>query len=57
VHHLHAYLANICTVIEAQFICDMSLKDIHTSAMFVMARTFALHLSSASMRSYLKKSN
>jgi hypothetical protein len=25
--------------------------------MFVVARTFALHLSSASMRSYLKKSN
>jgi hypothetical protein len=48
VHNLRAYLANICAVIEAQFICDMSLKDIHT---------FALHLSSASMRSYLKKSN
>jgi hypothetical protein len=35
----------------------MSLKDIHTPAMFVVARTFALHLLSASMRSYLKKSN
>ena len=56
-YNLRAYLVNICTVIEAQFVCDMSLKDIHTPAMFVMARTFALHLSSASMRSYLKKSN
>jgi hypothetical protein len=57
VHHLRAYLANICTVIEAQFVCNMTLEDIHTPAMFVVARTFALHLSSASMRSYLKKSN
>jgi hypothetical protein len=56
-HHLHAYLANICAVIEAQFVCDVFLKDIHTPAMFVVARTFALHLSSASMRSYLKNSN
>jgi hypothetical protein len=56
-HHLRAYLANICAVIEAQFVCDLSLKDIHTPAMFVVARTFALHLSSASMRSYLKKTN
>jgi hypothetical protein len=46
VHHLRAYLANICAVIEAQFVCDMSLKDIHTPAMFVVARTFPLHLSS-----------
>jgi hypothetical protein len=44
VHHLRTFLANICTIIEAQFICDMSLKDIHTPAMFVVARTFALHL-------------
>ena len=57
VHHLRAYLANICAVIEAQFDCDLSLTDIHTPALFVVARTFALHLSSASMRSYLKKSN
>ena len=57
VHNLRAYLANICAVIEAQFVCDLSLKDIHTPAMFVVARTFALHLSSASMRSYLKKTN
>jgi hypothetical protein len=49
VYHLRAYLANICAVIEAQFVCDLSLKDIHTPAMFVIARTFALHLSSASM--------
>jgi hypothetical protein len=35
----------------------MSLKDINTPAMFVLARTFALHLSPVSMRSYLKKSN
>jgi hypothetical protein len=54
-HHLRAYLVNICTVIEAQFVCDLSLKDIHTPAMFVEARTFALHLSSESMRAYLKK--
>jgi len=57
VYHLRAYLANICAVIEAQFVCDLSLKDIHTPAMFVVARTFALHLSSASMRASLKKSN
>jgi hypothetical protein len=57
VQHLRAYLANICAIIEAQFVCDLSLKDIHTPAMFVVARTFALHLSSASMRSYLKKTN
>jgi hypothetical protein len=57
VHHLRAYLANICAVIEAQFVCDLSLKDIRNPAMFVVARTFALHLSSASMRSYLKKTN
>jgi hypothetical protein len=56
-HHLHAYIPNICTIIEAQFIYNMSLKDIHTPAMFVMARTFTLHLSFASMRLYLKKSN
>jgi hypothetical protein len=35
----------------------MSLRDIHTTAMFIVARTFTLHLPSASMRSYLKKSN
>jgi hypothetical protein len=57
VHHLCAYLANICAIIKAQFDCDLSLKDIHTSAMFVVARTFALHLLSASMQSYLKKTN
>jgi hypothetical protein len=57
VHHLRAYLANICAVIEAQFVCDLSLQDIHTLAMFVMACTFALHLSLASMHAYLKKSN
>jgi hypothetical protein len=56
-HHLHAYLANICAIIEAQFVCDLSLKDIHTPAMFVVAHTFALHLSLASMQSYLKKTN
>jgi hypothetical protein len=57
VHHLRAYLANICAVIEDQFVCNMFLKDIHPPAMFVVARTFALHLLSTSMRSYLKKSN
>jgi len=57
VHHLRAYLANISTLIEAQFVCDLSLANIHTPAMFVIARTFALHLSSASMQSYLKKIN
>ncbi len=57
VHHLCAYLANISAIIEAQYVCDLSLEDIHTPAMFAVARTFALHLSSASMRSYLKKSN
>ena len=57
VHHLRAYLANICAVIEAQFVCDLTLLDIKTPAMFVVARTFALHITSASMRSYLKKTN
>ena len=57
VHHLRAYIANVCAVIKAQFVCDLSLKDIHTPAMFDIARTFALHLSSSSMRAYLKKSN
>jgi hypothetical protein len=57
VHHLCAYLANICAIIKAQFVCNLSLKDIHTPVMFVMARTFALHLLSASMRFYLKKTN
>jgi hypothetical protein len=57
VHPLCAYLANICAVIEAQVVCDLSLKDIHTPARYIVARTFALHLSSSSMRSYLKKSN
>jgi hypothetical protein len=56
-HHLRAYLANICAVIEAQFVCDLSLANIHTPAMFIVAHTFALHLSSASMQAYLKKSN
>ena len=49
VHHLRAYLVNICAVIEAQFVSNLSLRDIHTPAMFVVARTFTLHLSSASM--------
>jgi hypothetical protein len=57
VYHLRAYLANICAVIEAQFVCDLSLKDIHTPTMFVIACTFTLHLLSALMRAYLKKSN
>ena len=57
VHHLGAYLANICAILKAQLVCDMLLKDIHTPAIFVVARIFALHLLSASMRYYLKKSN
>ena len=57
VYHLRAYLANVCSVIEAQFNCDLTLKDARTPAMFVVARSFALHLSSPSMRSCLKKSN
>jgi hypothetical protein len=56
-HHLRTYLTYICVVIKAQFIWDLSLKDIRTPAMFVVAHTFALHLSSASMRSYLKKTS
>ena len=56
-HHLCIYLVNICTVIEAQFVCDITLQDIHTPSMFVMAQTFALHLSSSSMQSCLKKSS
>jgi hypothetical protein len=55
--HLRAYLVNICAVIQAQFVCDLSLQDIRTPAMFIMAHTFALHLSSASMHDYLKNSN
>jgi hypothetical protein len=56
-HHLRAYLANICTVIEAQFTCNLTLLNIKTPAMFVMACTFALHITSTSLRSYLKKTN
>jgi hypothetical protein len=29
-HHLHAYIVNICTIIKAQFVCNLPLKDIHT---------------------------
>ena len=43
-HHLCAYLANICAIIMAQFVCDLSIKDIHMPVMFIMAHTFALHL-------------
>ena len=57
VNHLCTYLANICAFIEAQFVCDLALVDIHTPAMFVVARTLTLHLSSASMQAHLKKSN
>jgi hypothetical protein len=57
IHHLSVYLANMCTVIKAQFMCGLSLADTHTPAMFVIARTFTLHLSSTSMQLYLKKSN
>jgi hypothetical protein len=57
VNHLWAYPVNICTVIEAHFVCNLSLQDNHTPAMLVMACTFTLHLSLASMRTYLKKSN
>ena len=34
IHHLHAYLANICTIIEAQFHCNLMLLDIKTPVMF-----------------------
>ena len=57
INHLWAYLANICAIIEAQFHCDLNLLDIKTPAMFVVACTFALHIMSASMHAYLKKSN
>ncbi len=57
VHHLWVYLANICAVIKAQFTCDLTLLDIKMPAMFVVACIFALHITSASMRSYLKKTN
>ena len=56
-HHLQAYLANIDMVIKAQFICDPTLLDIKIPEMFVMACTFAPHITSASMQSYLKKTN
>jgi hypothetical protein len=56
-HHLCSYLGSICAVLEVQFVCDMSLKDIHTPTIFVMAHTFALQLWSSSMRLYIKKSN
>ena len=57
VHHLHAYLANISAIIEAQFHCNPTLLNIKTPAMFVVACTFALHVTFASMQAYLKKSN
>ena len=37
--------------------CDLFLQDIHTPAMFLVAHTFTLRLSSALIRAYLKKSN
>jgi hypothetical protein len=54
VHHLSAYLTNICAVIEAQFVCDVSLTDIHTPVMFVVTHTLVLHLSSTPMRACLQ---
>ena len=48
-HNLHAYLANISAITEAQFICNLSLKDIHMPAMFIVACTLALHLLLVSM--------
>jgi hypothetical protein len=57
VHILRAYLAKVHTIIEAQFVCDINLQDIHTPTMFVMALTFPMHLSLASTHSYLKKSS
>jgi hypothetical protein len=56
-HHLHAYLENVYTVIKAQFICNLSLKDIHMPAMFIVVHTFALLLSLALVQAYLKRSN
>jgi hypothetical protein len=38
-------------------VCDLTLKDINTTTIFIVACTLALHLSSASMHAYLKKSN
>ena len=32
VHHLRAYLVSIFAIIKAQFVCDLSLQDIHTPA-------------------------
>ena len=40
-YHIRAYLANICAIIEAQFVCNIMLHDIHTLAMFMVACTFA----------------
>ena len=45
----------ICAVSEAQFVCNITLQDIHTPAMFVDVHTFALYLLLASMHSCLKK--
>jgi hypothetical protein len=56
-HNLCAYLVNICTIIEAQFVCYLAIKNIHIPAMFVVAHTFTIHLSSASMHTYHKKRN
>jgi hypothetical protein len=55
VHHLRAYLMKIYAVSEAQFVCNITLQDIHTPAMFVDMHTSALYLLLASMHSCLKK--
>jgi hypothetical protein len=39
-HNLRTYLVNICAIIEAQLACHIMLQDIHTLAMFIVARTF-----------------
>lgn len=43
-HHLQAYLANISPVIEAQFVCVLTLLHIKMPAIFIVTRTFPLHI-------------
>ncbi len=55
-HLTRVYLANICSILGATFQCDLTLKDTTTPLMYVIARGFAIQLSSASMRRYFKMS-
>lgn len=55
-HLARVYLANICSILAATFQCDPTLRDSSTPLMYIIARGFAIQLSSTSMRRYFKMS-